>query len=128
LFFDELVLYEDDLHDNGQVQYALKIRVMPTCAFVLARMWVRIDRVLLRLRETRVLIHFTHGEAIYRDISWRECKWQDLPKHKLPTNPRVWCREGNETPALPSLLSRLPRVELPEGLPAHAVLIVEKSD
>lgn len=59
LFFDEFILYEDDLHDNGQCQYSVKLRVMPTCAYILARLWVRVDNIIVRLRETRVLIDFS---------------------------------------------------------------------
>lgn len=126
LFFDELVLYEDDLHDNGQVQFSLKIRVMPTCGFILARLWVRIDRVLLRLKETRILFEFgktaddpTH---VYRDVTWKECHWKDLSEHNLPTNLRVWATEGQETPQLAMLMSKLPEIALPNGIHKHAVL------
>jgi type 2A phosphatase activator TIP41 len=126
LFFDELILYEDDLHDNGHVQFSLKIRVMPTCGFVLARLWVRIDRVLLRLRETRVMFEFgkTSGEQtkIFRDVTWRECQFKDLAAHQLPTNLKVWCSEGPETPQLTMLMSKLPEVDLPKGIPKHAIL------
>lgn len=31
LFYADVPLYEDELHDNGAVQLAAKIRVMPTC-------------------------------------------------------------------------------------------------
>ncbi|CAB9506347.1 TIP41-like protein [Seminavis robusta] len=126
LFFDELVLYEDDLHDNGHVQYSLKIRVMPTCGFVLARLWVRIDRVMLRLRETRVMFEFgktpSEDTKIFRDVTWRECPWKDLGAHKLPTNLKVWCSDGHETPQLAMLMSKLPEVELPKGISKYAAL------
>jgi len=126
LFFDELVLYEDDLHDNGHVQFSIKLRVMPNCGFVLARLWVRIDRVLLRLRETRLLFEFgkTPDEQtkIYRDVTWRECHWQDLSEYNLPTNLQVWMSEGQETPQLAMLMSKLPEVEPPPDIPKHAVL------
>ena len=126
LFFDELVLYEDDLHDTGHAQYSLKIRVMPTCGFVLARLWVRIDRVLLRLRETRVLFEFgkTPDETtkIYRDITWKECAWQNLSNHSLPNDVKAWRSEGPETPQLAMLMSKLPEIDLPQGIFKHAIL------
>jgi type 2A phosphatase activator TIP41 len=90
LYFDQLVLLEDDLHDNGQMQYTLKLRVMPTCIYILTQLFVRVDQVLLRVRETRVLVELekTGGDAnqlssgpcrrplkMYRDITWRECAW-----------------------------------------------------
>lgn len=126
LFFDEVILYEDDLHDNGQVQFSLKIRVMPTCAFVLSRLWVRIDKVLLRLRETRLMIDFQGSKGgdheIYRDVTWRECPWKELAKHKLPDNVKVWCREGPETPQQAQLMSKLPEVSPPDNIPKYAKL------
>jgi len=126
LFFDELILYEDDMHDNGHVQFSLKIRVMPTCGFVLARSWVRIDRVLLRLKETRVMFEFCkvpeESTHIYRDVTWRECHWKDLGSHSLPTDLRSWASEGQETPQLAMLMAKLPEIELPRGIHKHAVL------
>lgn len=53
LFFDELVLYEDELADNGTCKLSVKLRVMPTCWFVLMRMYLRVDQVLVRVVDTR---------------------------------------------------------------------------
>lgn len=53
LFFDELTLYESELDDNGVMSMSVKVRVMPRCWFVLMRFWMRVDSVLIRLRETR---------------------------------------------------------------------------
>ena len=60
-------LYEDDLHDNGQVTLTCKIRVMPTVVFCLERLWVRVDGVMLRVRDTRVSLEFVSGK-VYRDV------------------------------------------------------------
>lgn len=128
LYFDQVVMIEDDLHDNGLVQYSAKIRVMPTCVYVLAKLFVRIDHVLLRLRECRVLIHFQKNQ-IYRDITWRECQWKDLHIHGLPSDLRAWTKEGDggmETPAFSMLLSKLPDVsteQLPPDLLQHTTVV-----
>jgi len=123
LFFDEIVLFEDDMHDNGQVELAAKLRVMPTCAYVLARLWCRVDEVFVRVRETRVLIDFFGMKPqVYRDVTWRECNWVDLAKHGLPTDVRSWVYEGKETPEWSDLLKRIPETNLPKGLAKHAVL------
>jgi len=124
LFFDEIVLFEDDLHDNGQVQFSIKLRIMPTCAYVLARLWVRVDNVILRLRETRVLVDFFGIQPkIYRDITWRECKWEDLASHNLPTAVRAWNNEqSGETPEWQGLVQKLPAITLPDGMIQYAVL------
>jgi type 2A phosphatase activator TIP41 len=126
LFFDEIILFEDDLHDNGQVQFSIKLRVMPTCAYVLARMWIRVDRVLCRLRETRVLIDFFGLQPhIYRDITWRECRWEDMSARGLPDSIKSWnCYSdtGATSAQWHELIQKLPEVDLPKGYMPHAVL------
>jgi type 2A phosphatase activator TIP41 len=125
LFFDEIILLEDDLHDNGEVKLTVKLRVMPTCAYVLSVLFVRVDGVLLRLRECRLLVDF-RAKKLYRDVTWRECQWQELAKNQLPTDLRAWTQDSNkETPAFLFLLSKLPLVALPRDLFAHAVMIVD---
>jgi type 2A phosphatase activator TIP41 len=51
-------LFEDELHDNGISQLSIKIRVMPTCYYILMRQWLRVDNVLLRIIDTRFYHHF----------------------------------------------------------------------
>ncbi|RPB24173.1 TIP41-like protein, partial [Terfezia boudieri ATCC MYA-4762] len=58
LLFDELVLYEDELADNGISLYSIKLRVMPHRMLILARFFLRLDNVLFRVRDTRVYIDF----------------------------------------------------------------------
>lgn len=124
LFFDEIILYEDDMHDNGQCQYNIKIRVMPSCAYVLARLYVLVDNVIVRTRETRLLVDFFGIQPhIYRDITWRECTWEDLAAHNLPTDVKSWHTEqGRETPEWNALVKQLPEVALPKGVYKNAVL------
>lgn len=123
LFFDEIVLFEDDLHDNGQAQLSIKLRVMPTCAYILSRLWVRVDNVVVRSRETRVLVDFFGIKPqIYRDVSWRECEWSELPAHGLPNDVKAWTCENGETEAWSNLVQNIPLVDLPEGMLANAVL------
>ncbi|MED6173788.1 TIP41-like protein [Stylosanthes scabra] len=40
LFYDEVVLYEDELADNGVSLLTVKVRVMPSSWFLLLRFWV----------------------------------------------------------------------------------------
>ncbi|ODQ80000.1 hypothetical protein BABINDRAFT_36621 [Babjeviella inositovora NRRL Y-12698] len=72
LYFDEMVLYEDELADNGISIVSLKIRVMPTCLLLLQRFYLRIDQVIFRIRDTRVYIDLNTNEVI------REYKEQEL--------------------------------------------------
>lgn len=71
LFYDELLLYQDDLEDCGDVVFDAKLRVMPHCWFVLSRFFVRVDGSVVRIRDTRLFHRF--GDAqVYMDVSWKE--------------------------------------------------------
>ena len=61
-------LYDDELHDFGDMSLSVKLRVMPTCWFALLRCWVRVDSVGLRAVETRFFCKFGGGSApvVYR--------------------------------------------------------------
>ena len=129
LYYDDVQLYEDDLHDNGVVRMTIKVRVMPTCVYVLARCWLRVDGVVLRSREVRVQVELSSSSSsspirVYRDVLWRECKWKDLAPRGLPTHVRAWfATEGaGETPQWNALIQHLPTVPLPNDIPAHSVL------
>ena len=124
LLFDQLVLLEDDLHDNGEVQLSMKLRVMPTCAYILSKLFVRVDNVLLRLRESRLLVDFGN-HTLYRDVTWRECQWDNLEQHMLPTNVRAWTPDNKELPAFMQLLNKIPLVNVPEDMLAHAEMKLE---
>ena len=62
LWNDDIVLYEAELDDNGTSELRVKIRVMPTCFFCLLRLYVRVDRVLLRVFDTRIYHRFGTNE------------------------------------------------------------------
>jgi len=58
LFFDDVILYEDELADNGIAMLSVKIRVMPARLLLLSRFFMRLDDVLVRVKDTRVYIDF----------------------------------------------------------------------
>ncbi|KAJ9531968.1 hypothetical protein QJQ45_003673 [Haematococcus lacustris] len=63
LLFDEVVLYESDLDDNGVSQLSIKLRVMPRAWLLLLRFWLRVDGCMVRLRETRLFCRCeTHSQ------------------------------------------------------------------
>lgn len=62
LWFDELNLYEDELHDHGVSSCCVKIRVMPSGFFCLVQFWMRLDHVAIRLYETRY--HHVFGSKV----------------------------------------------------------------
>ncbi|XP_071930927.1 TIP41-like protein isoform X1 [Coffea arabica] len=80
LFYDEVILYEDELADNGVSLLTVKVRVMPSSWFLLLRFWLRVDGVLMRLRDTR--IHCMFGESmkpnVLRESCWREATFNSL--------------------------------------------------
>jgi type 2A phosphatase activator TIP41 len=72
LFFDDVVLYEDELADNGITMLSCKIRVMPARLLLLCRFFMRLDNVLVRLRDTRVYVDFGKKEIIREYIAKEE--------------------------------------------------------
>lgn len=64
LFFDDVILYEDELADNGIAMLSVKIRVMPARLLLLSRFYMRLDDVLLRVKDTRVYVEFDTRHVI----------------------------------------------------------------
>lgn len=77
LFFDEVVLYEDELADNGIAILSCKIRVMPGRLLLLSRFFMRLDHVLIRLRDTRIYVDFETREVI-REYQSKECEYEKV--------------------------------------------------
>ncbi|XP_048525937.1 TIP41-like protein [Dendroctonus ponderosae] len=80
LFYHEMMLYEDELHDNGISSCTIKIRVMPSSFFILLRFFLRVDGVMVRVNDTRVFHDFTKN-FIIREYTNKECGVKEL---KLP--------------------------------------------
>lgn len=64
LFYDDVMLYEDELADNGIAVMSCKIRVMADRLLLLCRFFLRLDGVLVRLRDTRVYIELNSNVVI----------------------------------------------------------------
>ncbi|KAI4158703.1 MAG: hypothetical protein LQ342_007224 [Letrouitia transgressa] len=89
LFFDELTLYEDEMADNGITLLSCKIRVMPARLLLLCRFFMRLDGVMIRIRDTRIYVEFATGEVIREYLAKEEryesvrqklaMKGQDVP-------------------------------------------------
>ncbi|KAJ8904347.1 hypothetical protein NDN08_000868 [Rhodosorus marinus] len=77
LYFNEAVLYEDELDDNGTSCYNVRLRVSEGFFLLLARFWLRVDGVVGRLYETRYYYEFG-TDAIVRDWKRQESFLQDL--------------------------------------------------
>jgi hypothetical protein len=79
LFYDEIILYQDDLDDCGESTLEIKIRVMPECWFVLKRLFIRVDDVKVRIRDCR-LFHKFGDSSIHMEVTWKEASLP-LPQH-----------------------------------------------
>ena len=72
LFFDEVMLYEDEMADNGITMLSCKIRVMPQRLLLLVRFFMRLDGVMLRIRDTRIYVDFKTREVTREYIAKEE--------------------------------------------------------
>ncbi|TFK25952.1 type 2A phosphatase activator TIP41 [Coprinopsis marcescibilis] len=118
LFYAEIPLFEDELHDNGSSSLLVRIRVMPTCIFILSRFTLRVDNVLFRVYDTRFYLSFASSpqliiretggwEAPYERVQWLLPKRDDMTPltdpswiaKALTTNlsPRLTQKEGAKT-------------------------------
>lgn len=76
-FFDEVDLYEDELADNGIALFQIKIRMMPERLLLLSRFFLRLDGVIVRLRDTRVYVEHSTNKII-RQFTSKEEKYEVL--------------------------------------------------
>ena len=95
LFYDDVTFYESELDDNGDAKLSAKLRVMPSCWYVLMRYWVRVDDILVRVRDTRYFcrlptdfeMHDGSGPAapaVLRETKHFEATWEDLANASDP--------------------------------------------
>ncbi|KAG6330918.1 hypothetical protein ID866_8168, partial [Astraeus odoratus] len=89
LFYAEIPLYEDELHDNGSSNLLVRIRVMPTCFFILARFTLRVDNVLFRIHDTRIYHSFSSGPPlVVRQVSGWEATYDRVKRERTQQLPR----------------------------------------
>jgi len=124
LFYDNIILYEDDLHDNGEVSLSIKIRVMPNCFYILQRLYVRVDYVLVRCRDVRIFYEFdsdgSGSSEIMRDVTWKEIKWDDMGKLGLSKDVCSWMENNVKE----YVWERVPFVDLPHDIPKYSSLSI----
>ncbi|ORZ15475.1 TIP41-like family-domain-containing protein [Lobosporangium transversale] len=82
LFYDENILFEDELADNGTAVLTTKVRVMPSCFLILLRFFLRVDDVLFRIHDTRIYHRFGTN-AVVRECSTRESSYKEI-RAKIP--------------------------------------------
>ena len=79
LFFDEVMLYESELDDNGISVLSVKVRVMQRRMLLLCRLFMRLDNVVARVRDTRVYVDFDTDEVI-REYTAKEDSFANLKR------------------------------------------------
>lgn len=77
LFHDKVQLYQDELADNGEASLTAQVRVMESGFFLLLRFFMRVDGVVLRMRDVR----FYHSFGT--DFLLRETCNRDMPIENL---------------------------------------------
>lgn len=63
LMYDDVVLFEDFIHDHGVVRISVKTRIMPRCWYVLLRYWLRVDGVVMKVC-TFVCSYLEHSKSV----------------------------------------------------------------
>lgn len=73
LFYQDICLYEDELSDHGVAKLSVKVRAMRNNFFVLLRFFLRVDKVLIRMNDTR--LYWESGKSyLLREYCEREHK------------------------------------------------------
>ncbi len=83
LWSADIFLFQDELHDNGDSTMNVRIRVTPNYFFVLQRLFVRVDNVIFRVKDTR--LHHKFGDAhALRQYTEREQAYEQVVKSCRP--------------------------------------------
>lgn len=100
-FFEEVVLYESELDDNGVSMYSCKVRVMPERMLLLCRLFMRLDNVLFRVRDTRVYVDFKKQQVIReyvaREETFGKVKQVRISKYTRPAHWVYWLTPVSES-------------------------------
>uniref|UniRef100_A0A5S6R3G5 TIP41-like protein n=1 Tax=Trichuris muris TaxID=70415 RepID=A0A5S6R3G5_TRIMR len=76
-FYQSFPLYEDELSDHGCSMMDLKFRCMPSGFFLLLRLYLRIDKVVVRMPECRLHWRFASNYGL-RECTLKEKSFCDL--------------------------------------------------
>lgn len=85
LFFDDVMLFESELDDNGISIFSVKVRVHEKRMLLLCRLFMRLDNVILRIRDTRVYVDFETDQVI-REYSAQEETYENVKRVSLGHN------------------------------------------
>ncbi|EPX70929.1 TIP41-like type 2a phosphatase regulator Tip41 [Schizosaccharomyces octosporus yFS286] len=79
LWYSELILFEDELADNGKAMFDVRVRVVKGHLILLARLVMRLDNVIVRVNETRIYIDL-NGNRILKDFRKKESNYESVIK------------------------------------------------
>ncbi|CAL4919204.1 unnamed protein product [Urochloa decumbens] len=117
LFYDEVILYEDELADNGISFLTVRVRVMPTGWFLLLRFWLRVDGVLMRLRDTRLHCSFGNNDGakplVLRECCWREATFASLSAKGYPSDSAAYADPNIIAQRLPIVMQKTQKLKIP---------------
>ncbi|XP_037080905.1 TIP41-like protein [Pollicipes pollicipes] len=107
MFYEDILLFEDELADHGCAMCSVKVRVMPRSFFLLLRFYLRVDGVLLRVNDTR-LYHEADQTYMLREYTSRQSMVNDLqvPPAVMNNPNEVWMH-------LPIESSRYEKLQFP---------------
>eukprot|EP01006_Ploeotia_vitrea_P043717 TRINITY_DN66766_c4_g1_i1.p1 TRINITY_DN66766_c4_g1~~TRINITY_DN66766_c4_g1_i1.p1 ORF type:complete len:387 (+),score=189.60 TRINITY_DN66766_c4_g1_i1:33-1193(+) len=111
LWYQDIPLFDDELHDNGESSLSVKVRVMPSCFLLLARFWLRVDGVLLRSFETRIFHEFGRPWVV-REITSREESLEALVARGMPADMKYYREAQSIIPRLRPVEYRLESISL----------------
>lgn len=118
-----LLHYQDDLEDCGEVIFDAKVRVMPSCWFLLTKQYLRVDGALVRCREARFFHQFPPaldgaapppGEVqVHVEVCWRELEAPPQPVPSPDATPAPWAAAAAPAGAA----ARFPGARPPPSVP-----------
>ena len=82
LFFDENILFEDELGDNGISLLSVKLRVMNYGFYVLLNHFLRVDQIIFKSISTR-FFHSFNQNFILKEIRTCEDSFESIQQVKL---------------------------------------------
>ena len=88
LFFQNLILFEDELSDNGCAQLSVKLRAMKSCFLLLLRFYLRVDDVMVRVIDSR----------FYTEPTWKVIIWEFTKREDAVSELRAKVRLFNSRP------------------------------
>ncbi|GMK54677.1 hypothetical protein CspeluHIS016_0112630 [Cutaneotrichosporon spelunceum] len=80
LFYEDVGLFHDELHDHGESILNVRLRVMPHSFFLLSRLFVRVDNVLFRIFDVRMYHAFDTDEVV-RECTGLEAEYDAVKAH-----------------------------------------------